>query len=384
MRATKLIATALILGPNLVYAASEFTPYASVSIKYDDNLFRQSASEIRSQQNVQHQDRLILLSTGVNGSLEYKRQKFGISLGFVENKYDNNSQLNNFSRSTNLRWNWQLGSNLSGIISTSDRKRLTDFETFTETLKLEQTQRQYQFSSNWRFDPQWSTGFRLQRSRVSYDNELFTAPNSNSESLSFNVKYRTYLDNVVTLSYGITDLSVNNVSTLENSGNYKQKNLSLSSNWNLTEKSLLSATLSRKKREYDNTPGSSLGKNSANINYSLDVTSKLKLKLAYLKDFSAQEDSTLGDFQTTLYSASTNWQATTKLNFALKISQNKKDFTSYAEQTTARNLTASFGYAFYKNFNYRFSYTNSINNSRNNKDLEYNANIFSFSIVTKF
>lgn len=140
------------LSANQLYAEGmlDMQPYVRAGILYDDNLFRfASKTEAQSAGFSNMSDSVKTLDVGVQTNLRLSRQLFRVNASINENQYNQYTFLDNTGKAYGLSWNWQLGDDIYGDLSTSRTQSIAGFSDNDIVLRNLRTFKRQRASANW-------------------------------------------------------------------------------------------------------------------------------------------------------------------------------------------------------------------------------------------
>jgi len=126
---------------------------------YDSNVFRLPADEnvkIQAGPNASRSDFINSPEAAFAGQWGIGRQEFDVGVDVQDNRYADNTQLNNLSTNDHLLWNWGIGGLLTGQVGASYLRDLVSFVNATEYQRTIYVQQQYFGSLRYEVGPHWT------------------------------------------------------------------------------------------------------------------------------------------------------------------------------------------------------------------------------------
>lgn len=179
------------LSANQVYAEGilDIQPYVRAGILYDDNLFRFSSKTEASAAGFSNMsDSVKTLDAGVQTNLRLSRQLFKLNASINDNQYNQYTFLDNTGKAYGLTWNWQLGDDVFGDLSTSRTQSIAGFNDNDIVLRNLRTFKRQRASVNWRVLP--SLTMYANKEVSTLENEELTFQNLDREDDSYEVGTR--------------------------------------------------------------------------------------------------------------------------------------------------------------------------------------------------
>ncbi|KAF3998150.1 XrtB/PEP-CTERM-associated polysaccharide biosynthesis outer membrane protein EpsL [Glaciimonas immobilis] len=157
--------------PNVV------TPYADYGLFYEDNLlrFHNDSAANSAKGSDQMADTVRRAAGGLRLDKQISLQHFTADLSLNRTSYNHFKQFDNTGVDALANWNWHVGNDIEGNLSTSYSESLTPFDAFrtsqTDLLRQKNVRRQWTNSVDaaWRFGADWRARGALTRYLLTYD-----------------------------------------------------------------------------------------------------------------------------------------------------------------------------------------------------------------------
>ena len=233
------------LCPVAAYAMADlsdiFQPYVSNTVTYIDNLFYRSKSpNTPSLPNGYVLDDVMNQAT-VGSAVNYDlgRQLFRLNLSVTDNRFVNNTFMDNISSNNRAAWNWQLGRQLSGDVGYAYSRAMGGF-TNTSFYGLNIITRNNAFAGlNYAWHPRWKARANLSWLENSNSASYWAFNNQQNITALVGLNYTTPSNNSSGLQYSYIDgkypdRSLTNGRLLDNK--YQQHSIIALLTWKLAAK----------------------------------------------------------------------------------------------------------------------------------------------------
>lgn len=185
------VALLATLSASQLYAEGmlDMQPYVRAGILYDDNLFRfASKAEAQSAGFSKLSDSVKTLDAGIQTNLRLSRQLFRLNASINDNQYNQYTFLDNTGKAYGLTWNWQLGDDVFGDLSTSRTQSIAGFNDNDIVLRNLRTFKRQRASANWNVLSSFTLYANQENSVL--DNEELTFQSLDREDDSYEVGAR--------------------------------------------------------------------------------------------------------------------------------------------------------------------------------------------------
>lgn len=325
----------LFCAPTFAEGIVEIKPYISTSLTFDDNIFRFSspAQAKAAFGSSATSDVVKRLDLGVDVSFRLSRQLVTLSANSNESRYNRFNILDNTGKSYGLGWNWRLGNDLYGELSTSESESLAGFSEIRNPVNNVITFTRQRASINWDIHPEWT--LHVSEEQVKIENELssFNSLDRNDEIVEGGVRYQNPTGTQLGLAYRVTASEFPNRTGFAQfffGDESKQKTIVASAAWALTTKSRVSAQLAQVSIEHQNKPQRNFQGISQRWNLDQSVSAKTNINLtAY------QEVYPIDDVESTYVEAKgaaikSTWSLTSKVSLRGGLGYEERAYLSSA------------------------------------------------------
>lgn len=309
----------LFCAPTFAEGIVEINPYISTSLTFDDNVFRFSSpaqakaafgSSVTS-------DVVKRLDLGVDVSFRLSRQLVTLSANTNESRYNRFNILDNTGKSYGLGWNWRLGNDLYGELSTSKNVSLAGFTEIRNPVNNVITFTRQRASINWDIHPEWT--LHVSDEQVKIENELssFNSLDRNDEIVEGGVRYQNPTGTQLGLAYRVIASEFPNRTGFAQfffGDESKLKTIIASAAWAPTKKSRLSAQLAQVNIEYQNKPQRNFQGISQRWNLDQSVSAKTNINLTAYQEVYPIDDVESTYVETTGAAINSTWSLTSKVS----------------------------------------------------------------------
>jgi exopolysaccharide biosynthesis operon protein EpsL len=303
--------------PSFAEGIIDIKPNISTSLTYDDNVFRFSSAaqaEAAFGSSVTS-DVIKRLDLGVDVNLRLSRQLVTLSANVNESRYNRFDLLDNIGKSYKLGWNWRLGNDLYGELSSSESKSLAGFTEIRDPVNNLRTSTRQHASINWNLHPDWTLYAIGEYAKV--ENELisFSDLDRNDEVIEGGVRYQSSSETQLGLAYRATASKFPNRTGFAQFlfGNEStQKNIVASAVWLPTTKTRISTQLSQVSIEYKNRPQRDFDGLSQRWNLDQSLAGKTSVNIAVYQEVAPIDDVESTFVETKGASVNPIWNITNK------------------------------------------------------------------------
>ena len=304
---------------------------------YDTNLFRlPNGADLATLvgPGASREDHINTGSLGLDGIWSVGKQIITLDLRVDDNRFARNDDLNNVSTNDALKWNWALGSQLSGQIGADYLRVLGGFYN-TFNYKRDMVNVTETFGSlRYAVGPHVALFGGVLYTDVSLSQPALKVNDNKRKSVDLGLEYATSAATSFDLDYRYTDARYSHASFLNGVAfdpDYRDETVRLTFKDALTEKTQLEALVGYLKRDY---PSTAIGAFSGNIwRLSLDwrPTEKTELLVAASRDLQADLSAQSDYFVSKAVSISPTWIPTEKISLALVLTRDVQDFVGVNE-----------------------------------------------------
>ncbi len=326
----RLLLGAAVLLPGLVQAENTLQPFVSITTVQDNNLYRldSSVDETSLPSTLSKSDTIYQTAVGLNLDWTVSRQQFVVNASMTDSRFDKNENLDNMQQNLNARWNWLVGSHVTGQLGASHKSKLADFgNTVTLDRSIQTTQNLF-LNSNWRFHPDWQVGFGLAENELNYDSQEQKVLQQEDSIQSVNVDYLANSGSRVGLKFIQQDSKQPNAIIPESGSStseFEQQSMLLTTLWAVTGKSKLNGEVGMVSRHYKNQSTSNYDALNFKVDYDWVATGQLLVNLGAYQRATDSQDELSSARETTGVNLSANWLFSDKVTFNSRLNQSVSD-----------------------------------------------------------
>lgn len=298
---------------------------------YDDNLFRIPDGLLASDPSIAPpeslKDYVNRASAGMRMRLDASRQVFFADLRLDDVRYRRNDDLDYTGGSADVRWDWQLGSRLSGKLTAQyDRTEasLANYRFFSKDIvdaQLYGAEFRYAIGARWRL---LAAGALMD---TDHSAELRRVENFESTSGRGGVEYVTPAGNLIALEYRSTDAKFPIAEDLAGAPRgYSERAPGVRVEYDFTEKTRMQLRAGYLKREYDNPVLADYSGAIADATLSWEPRSKIHFDFKAWHQLKAYVDAESDYFVADGVSIAPAWQPTEKIQIAAQYSYESQDY----------------------------------------------------------
>lgn len=308
----------------------ELQPYVRAGVLYDDNLFRfASKREAEAAGFNEQSDRVNTLDAGVQLNLRISRQLIRVNAGINDNKYNRYDFLDNTGKSYGITWDWRLGNDVFGDLSTSHSQSIAGFSDNDIIVRNLRTFKRQRASINWNVLSTWTLYSIAEYSDFENEEAVFQPLDREDDSYEVGTRFQTTSGTQVGLFYRYLKSDfINRVGTtaLIFGRENEQDQYGLNLAWLPTLKTRLTGQISTIRFTRENALQNNF--NGLNQRWNLDyaLSGKTSLGMTAYRELTSVDDllSTYVLFKGA--GANANWNATSKLNFNASYGVGKREF----------------------------------------------------------
>ncbi len=308
----------------------ELQPYVRAGVLYDDNLFRfASKREAEAAGFNEQSDRVNTLDAGAQLNLRISRQLIRVNAGINDNKYNRYDFLDNTVKSYGITWDWRLGNDVFGDLSTSHSQSIAGFSDNDIIVRNLRTFKRQRASINWNVLSTWTLYSIAEYSDFENEEAVFQPLDREDDSYEVGTRFQTTSGTQVGLFYRYLKSDfINRVGTtaLIFGRENEQDQYGLNLAWLPTLKTRLTGQISTIRFTRENALQNNF--NGLNQRWNLDyaLSGKTSLGMTAYRELTSVDDllSTYVLFKGA--GANANWNATSKLNFNASYGVGKREF----------------------------------------------------------
>jgi len=301
------------------YAAlDKFSPYASVRVMRDDNVFRAADNE--------EDETITNLVAGFDSDLKLSRQHILLT-GIVDQaKYKNFGRLDNTGLDGRATWNWQLGNLWSGRLGTRYNREMSSFTQDPTGEKDMRTKKVRFLEAGYQLHPDLRLTAEFDVSDVTYQDRKRL--NRDTTGTQFDVLYKNTLNTKVGIRvrHMKNELNDSVVSGVLVSNDFDETTVSGLLFWEATGVSSLEARLGYTDLRYDDLDDRDFQGASGRLTYISKLTGKTRVDIAIWQEISSLRTEISSYVLAKGVSILPRWSATPKIYVEGEVSFTKDDF----------------------------------------------------------
>lgn len=308
----------------------ELQPYVRAGVLYDDNLFRfASKAEAEAAGFSSQSDRVNTLDAGAQLNLRISRQLVRVNAGINDNQYNRYDFLDNTGKSYGITWDWRLGNDVYGDLSTSHSQSIAGFSDNDIIVRNLRTFKRQRASINWNVLSTWTLYGIADYTDFENEEAIFQPLDREDDSYEVGTRFQTTSGTQIGLFYrNLKSDFINRVGTsaLIFGRENEQDQYGLNLAWLPTLKTRFTGQISTIRFTRENALQNNF--NGLNQRWNLDyaLSGKTSLGLTAYRELTSVDDllSTYVLFKGA--GANANWNATSKLNFNASYGVGKREF----------------------------------------------------------
>ena len=380
---------ALVLVAGDVYADNAFSPYVGVTVVKDSNLYRLDSASVLPAR-LSKDDTIYQTTAGVAVDWLLSRQHFILDAAVIDNRFDQNSNLDYVGQVLDLKWNWALGSALAGNIGFVQKTTLNDFSNTTTQVSSKKEDSTAQFLGKWRYAPDWEVGVKLSDYDLGYDLLALQLNDRKSTKKSVFMNYITHSRNRVGVTFSQEDGSypgrtLSASSVIDNK--YRQDLVLFNLDWRITGKSHLQVDAGWNARTHPNLPNRDYDGLSMKVDYFWFPTGKAVLNASLYRQLFSSNYRASSFGEKTGYSLGVSWQVSEKVSLSGVVKDELKEYLNQEQGSGFKEryvwLTLGANYQPDPMLNVALKFNQSARNSTQVLR-DYEADSFALSLDVKF
>lgn len=308
----------------------ELLPYVRAGVLYDDNLFRfSSKTEAEAAGFSSQSDRVNTLDAGAQLNLRISRQMVRVNAGINDNKYNRYDFLDNTGKSYGITWDWRIGSDVYGDLSTSRTQSIAGFSDNDIIVRNLRTFKRQRASINWNVLSTWTLYGIADFTDFENEEAVFQPLDREDDSYELGTRFQTTSGTQVGLFYRYLKSDFLNrvgTSALIFGRENEQDQYGLNLAWTPSLKTSFTGQISTIRFTRENALQDDF--NGLNQRWNMDyaLSGKTSLGLTAYRELTSVDDllSTYVLFKGA--GANASWNATSKLNFNASYGVGKREF----------------------------------------------------------
>jgi hypothetical protein len=323
-----------VAGPDLLGGVGDnsFNIYAADKEWFDSNVYRlPNGTDIATVVGpaAAKQDHVNSPAVGLDGQWGIGRQIINLSVNAQDNRYANNSNLNNVSSTDKLIWNWGLGGVLSGQVGINYFRGLAGFVNAVSYTRNIYQQANYFAATRFQVGPRWAIYGGIENSALGFGQSASRGNNAGTKSADIGFDFVTNIEDTIGLDYRYTDTRYANGIALSNTifaPDYRDERLRLLLKRVLSEKTSIDLTAGYLKRTYGNNLIGSFKGPIWSGTLGWQPTGKIQLLASTWRNLRAYLTDQNYYYRSTGGSLSPVWNATEKINVSFLVSRESQSY----------------------------------------------------------
>jgi exopolysaccharide biosynthesis operon protein EpsL len=303
---------------------------------FDDNLYR--LPELLDAQTgamaASRDDQIRRLSAGIEQRWQWSRQKVHVNLLATDSRYQRNEQLDHTAGNGRAEWEWQAGNAWSGALGADFGRSLANFAN-TRFLGKDMLETTGAFANlAFRLGPSWSIRTAARRAETEHSAEARRFDNSETESATVGLRYKTAAETEIGLSVRRTQASFQ--SPLNLSGqlfqrDYVDDSVNLELERVVSPRTRIEASVGLLRRGYDDAALTETGKGSfdgpvGDLQLQWQASNKIAIDLGAWRRLRAYLDAESDYFVSEGIRISPTWTPTYKTEVSLELGYETQDY----------------------------------------------------------
>ncbi len=312
--------------------ARSFNLFVQEQIAYDNNIFRlPSGVDIAALIGPQasREDHINTASAGLNGQWTVGRQFITLDLDADDNRFVRNDNLNNVSSTDAFKWNWILGSKLTGQIGTDYSRSLGGFyNTFVYTRDIVD-QSEYFGSIRYTVGPRIALFGGILYGDTTLSDPALKVNDNQRKAVDFGLEYATAAESTLDFDYRYTDARYSHSSFLNGAAfdpDYRDETGRVTFKDMISEKTQIEALVGYLKRTYPSTAIGAFAGDIWRLTFDWHPTGKTELLIGASRDLQAYLGAQTDYFVSKAVSIAPTWIPSEKISVAVVISRDDQDF----------------------------------------------------------
>lgn len=371
-----------------------FEVFAADAVSFDNNIYRLSPDVTNLQSldgigpDATRSDRINRISLGLDGVWSRGRQTITVDLRVDDNRFDNNTNLNNFSNADKLIWNWKVGSVLSGEIGATYNSGLVSFVNSTYYGRDLYAITNYYGAGRYQLGPRWAIFGGVLDSRTTLSDPALQANDIDAKSVDFGTDFATGANDTLGLEYRYTDATYPLGSALSN--DYREDAARFVVRYALSEKTKFDGNVGFLKRDYASPAIPSFSGDVWRMGLQWQPTDKLQFAVNGWRNLQAYVTAQSDYYVSKGGSIAPQWTASTKITVGLSAAYEVQDYIGVTEselsqgsrRDTLTTSEADIKYAPFEFLVFDFGYAYEKRGS-NESQYKYNDNVITAKVTVK-
>lgn len=306
--------------------------YVADHQSFDNNVFR-LANGVDVQDTVgagaSRADHVNSPAAGLDGQWVLGRQIVNVQLQAADNRYADNTSLNNVSTNDRVAWNWGLGRALSGQLGADYTRALLSFANALVYSRNTYQQSEYFASGRYQVGPRWALYGGFLQNIFNVEDAVTNYNDFRRKAVDMGAELATGSQDTLGLDYRYTDARYPNSIVLENSSfnpDYREDRVRLMVKRALTEKTSIDVSAGYLRRNYGDSIIGSFSGPVWRAALGWQPTEKTQLVFATWRELQAYLTDATNYYRTTGASIAPTWVPSEKISVSLTVSRESLTF----------------------------------------------------------
>lgn len=323
----------------------DFNPHITTGLNYDSNVFRfdSKSQALSAFGSPETGDLLKRIDIGADVNLRLSRQLFSLSASINSTQYNRFDFLDNDGKFYNLIWDWRLGNDVYGVISTNHTEAIVGFNEIRSTVRNLRTFDRDSFSINWNLYPDWTIYALIEKAKLENELENFSAIDRDDSVYETGLRYRNLANTQLSLAYRQLDSRFPNRDAFIQSLFGKesiQKEIITNIQWLPSNKLRLSARLSIFNLDYLDLPQRAFEGFNQRYNLDYSMSGKTNFNVSAYQEVAPIDDILSTFVKTKGFAINPSWNITSKVLLRAGAGYEDREYLGGAAVSPFFNFTA--------------------------------------------
>ena len=323
-----------VAGPDLIGGTTDnaFNVYVADRELFDTNVYRLPAgtdiAAVVGPGAATH-DHINSPGVDLSGQWGIGRQIVNVELNAQDNRYSNNTNLNNISSSDRAVLNWGLSSVLSGQVGINYLRGLAGFVNATSYARNIYDQANYYAAARFQVGPRWAIYGGIENSLLGFGQNVPGGNNTRAKAADVGFDFVTNVEDTIGLDYRYTDTRYSHGIALNSTifaPDYRDERLRLLVKRVLSEKTSIDLSAGYLQRTYANTLIGSFKGPIWSGTLGWQPTGKTQLLVSTWRSLRAYLTDQTYYYRSTGLSLSPVWNPTEKINLSFLVSRESQTY----------------------------------------------------------
>jgi exopolysaccharide biosynthesis operon protein EpsL len=338
-----------VRGPSLYNGVDDpaFDVYGADHEQFDNNVFRlPNSTDVKTTigRTASRQDHINSPSAGLDSQWVIGRQTVEAQLRADDNRYSQNTNLDNVSTNDKLAWNWGLGSVLFGQVGVDYTRALLSYVNAQVYNRNTYQQSQFFAAGRYQVGPRWALYGGILDTNLNVEDRATQANNFRRKAVDMGTELATSAQDTFGVDYRYTDARYPNAILLASAAfdpDYREDRLRFLAKRALTEKTTVDVSAGYLRRDYGNTVIGAFSGPIWRAALGWQPTEKTQLMVSTWRDLQSYLTDQTNYYRTTGVSVAPTWIPSEKITLSLLVSREAQSFIG--SSTNVQNQLARRG-----------------------------------------